>query len=275
MLQVLLGNLFMLITYRNLARGFAKICEEVDAFAPLPESFDLSLPSGASFPIRVWYPWKSLKCDSCHVFGHESCEAEEVPMVSRQQVWVANPPVLSVVGAPSTNIAAVVSPNKVSPLAGGFVVVSPIVLPPPMNHLDDVADGCTDNGEMEISKVGVAPVMDSKRKAAMVGSDHGRKLLSQSHGSSSGTKAGENMFSVLQSLQGDEGQVSLENSGGDPITLPTDEEFDAGMTLDLTSMVSPPKKKGRGCSKGVKKPIKDGDSVAPLPGGPGGKVLSS
>lgn len=107
MLQVLLGNLFMLITYRNLARGFAKICVEVDAFAPLPESFDLSLPSGASFPTRVWYPWKSLKCDSCHVFGHESCEAEEVPMVSRQQVWIAKPPVLSVVGAPSTNLAAV------------------------------------------------------------------------------------------------------------------------------------------------------------------------
>lgn len=36
MLQVLLGNLFMLITYRNLARGFAKICVEVDAFAGLP-----------------------------------------------------------------------------------------------------------------------------------------------------------------------------------------------------------------------------------------------
>ncbi|KAE9449889.1 hypothetical protein C3L33_18210, partial [Rhododendron williamsianum] len=187
-------------------------------------------------------------------------------MVSRQQVWIAKPPVLSVVGAPSTNIADVVSPNKVSPLAGGFVVASPIVLPPPMNHLDDIADGCTDNGEMEISKVGVAPVMDSKRKAAMVGSNHGRKLLSQSHGSSSGTKDGENMFSVLQSLQGDEGQVSLENSGGDPITLPTDEEFYAGMTLDLTSMVSPPKKKGRGRSKGVKKPMKDGDSVASLPG---------
>ncbi|KAF7130455.1 hypothetical protein RHSIM_Rhsim10G0151000 [Rhododendron simsii] len=191
--------------------------------------------SWASFPIRVWYPWKSLKCDSCHVFGHESCEAKEVPMVSRQQVWVAKPPVLSVVGAPYTNIAAVVSPNKVSPLAGGFVVASPIVLPPPMNHLDDIADGCTDNGEMEISK---------------------------SHGSSSGTKAGENMFSVLQSLQGDEGQVSLENSGGDPITLPTDEEFDTGMTLDLTSMVSPPKRKGRGRSNGVKKPMKDGDSAA-------------
>ncbi|KAI8536066.1 hypothetical protein RHMOL_Rhmol10G0227000 [Rhododendron molle] len=75
----------------------------------------------------------------------------------------------------------------------------------------------------------------------------------------------------VDSLQGDEGQVSLENSGGDPITLPIDEEFDAGLILDLTSMVSPPKKKGRGCSKGVKKPMKDGDSVASLPSGLGDK----
>ncbi|KAI8537804.1 hypothetical protein RHMOL_Rhmol09G0052400 [Rhododendron molle] len=72
---------------------------------------------------------------------------------------------------------------------------------------------------------------------------------------------------------------------GDPITLPTDEEFDAELTFDLNSRVPSPAKKGRGKGnkkgrgKGNKKPGKGDIPAVPGPGGlgkgRGAKVLSS
>ncbi|KAG5565640.1 hypothetical protein RHGRI_001526 [Rhododendron griersonianum] len=48
-------------------------------------------PNGDKFSIKVWYPWRPLKCDKCKVFGHRTCQdvASGVPKIgAKQQVWV-------------------------------------------------------------------------------------------------------------------------------------------------------------------------------------------
>lgn len=52
--------------------SYAKICVEVDVDSILPESFELSLSNGSKFNIKVWYPWRPLKCEKCMVFGHKT-----------------------------------------------------------------------------------------------------------------------------------------------------------------------------------------------------------
>ncbi|KAG5547308.1 hypothetical protein RHGRI_013103 [Rhododendron griersonianum] len=48
-------------------------------------------PNGDRFSIKVWYPWRPLKCDKCKVFGHRTCQdgSSGVPKLgTKQQVWV-------------------------------------------------------------------------------------------------------------------------------------------------------------------------------------------
>ncbi|KAF7144247.1 hypothetical protein RHSIM_Rhsim05G0102900 [Rhododendron simsii] len=109
--------------------SYAKICVEVDTSAPLPESFGLSLPSGAKFTIRVWYPWKPLMCESCHVFDHRNCHPKPVnskSVIPKQQVWVAK---TTGGTAPPFTHAASVSSSIVDDSAGVSAVVAAVLSP--------------------------------------------------------------------------------------------------------------------------------------------------
>ncbi|KAI8555079.1 hypothetical protein RHMOL_Rhmol05G0146700 [Rhododendron molle] len=206
--------------------NFAKICVEVDASFPLPEQFDLTLPSGAVFTIRVWYPWKPLKCNSCNVLGHKNCVVKTDPIGPKQQVWVVKPSISSV-GAPFVAPAKDLPDSIEVPCMGFFS-----------------------------AKVGVCPTLLSSAKDKVVSADPCVSVVVGAEsvtGSSSGTKDGANMFSVQQMEDG----VSQKGvDSGDVLeSLPTDEEFVAGLTHDVivTSLV--PKTRGRERSKGVKKPV--------------------
>lgn len=216
--------------------SFAKICVEVDANADLPESFDLSLPSGASFTIRVWYPWRPLKCDSCKVFGHKSCQKQAVPTAPGNQVWVAK-----------FSVPAAVENTTVS------------------NGVGSTADIMTSVGLIVEERVGISTMqsppgcIDLKNKSVTVGLEQAastdvstHRLLGPIQGSPSGIPVEENRFSALQNV-GD-AQVEAINSCGtaDPVILPTDDEFVAGMSQNLIAKVSPRNKRGRGRNKGVK-----------------------
>lgn len=54
--------------------NYATSCVEIDVNSELPESFDVVLANGACFTIKVWYPWRPLKCSKCRVFGHRTCQ---------------------------------------------------------------------------------------------------------------------------------------------------------------------------------------------------------
>ncbi|KAF7136110.1 hypothetical protein RHSIM_Rhsim08G0148700 [Rhododendron simsii] len=108
--------------------SYAKICVEVDASVPLPESFGLSSPSEAKFTIRVWYPWKPIMCESCHVFGHQNCHLKPVaskPMLPKQQVWVAK--TTGENALPFTH--AIVSSSIVDDSAGASAAVASVLSP--------------------------------------------------------------------------------------------------------------------------------------------------
>ncbi|KAG5560701.1 hypothetical protein RHGRI_003888 [Rhododendron griersonianum] len=61
------------------------------ASATLPDSFDLVLANGDKFAIKVWYPWKPLKCSKCQAFGHKNCfeTSGGAPQIDPKQIWVA------------------------------------------------------------------------------------------------------------------------------------------------------------------------------------------
>ncbi|KAF7154330.1 hypothetical protein RHSIM_Rhsim01G0145600 [Rhododendron simsii] len=68
--------------------SYAKICVEVDIHSPLPHSIDLLTSTGRVVQIRVKYPWRPLRCVSCHVFGHSECSQQiKVPA---QSVFLGN-----------------------------------------------------------------------------------------------------------------------------------------------------------------------------------------
>ncbi|KAI8531141.1 hypothetical protein RHMOL_Rhmol11G0114400 [Rhododendron molle] len=71
--------------------NYAKICVEVGVDSALPDRFDLVSANGDKFAIRVWYPWKPLKCSKCKVFGHKNCHETSggAPQVDPKQIWVA------------------------------------------------------------------------------------------------------------------------------------------------------------------------------------------
>ncbi|KAG5536518.1 hypothetical protein RHGRI_024074 [Rhododendron griersonianum] len=195
--------------------SYAKICVEIDTSSALPDSFDLTLPTGAVFNIRVWYPWRLLRCESCNVFGRKTCPSKAVPMNSKPQVWVVKPthvaPIVAEVVSPIVNdvvsVAASASPVSVSVVADGAVERIPTVV--------------------DIKKAGIDWAAYLKVLDSLV--------------SSSGTKV-VNSFSVLQNLDSGEDKP---DSGAEPNTLPTDEEFAVGLNQELILQVSPPKKRGR------------------------------
>ncbi|KAF7144208.1 hypothetical protein RHSIM_Rhsim05G0102800 [Rhododendron simsii] len=212
-----------------------------EQFFSFAESFGLSLPSGAKFTIRVWYPWKSLMCESCHVFGHRNCHPKPVnskSVIPKQQVWVAKTIRET---APLFNHAASVSSSIVDDSAGVSAVVASVFSPA----------GVSDKGD---------PVLENPPKeSVMVGTEV--VFLPQPLCSSSGTMDGENMFSILQS---DAGQAFLDPDGV-LISLPTDEEFYEGLIVENSEIPSP-KKKGRGRGKGAKKPGKGDIPAGSVPG---------
>ncbi|KAG5560627.1 hypothetical protein RHGRI_003823 [Rhododendron griersonianum] len=63
--------------------NYAKICVEIDVNSVLPDNFDIVLANGDKFSIKVWYPWRPLKCDKCKVFGHRTCQG--VPKLGAKQ----------------------------------------------------------------------------------------------------------------------------------------------------------------------------------------------
>lgn len=71
--------------------NYAKICVGVGVDSALPDSFDLVLANGDKFAIKVWYPWKPLKCSKCKVFGHKNCHETSggAPQIDPKQIWVA------------------------------------------------------------------------------------------------------------------------------------------------------------------------------------------
>lgn len=71
--------------------NYAKFCVEIDINSELPDSLDIVLANGDRFSIKVWYPWRPLKCDKCKVFGHRTCQdvSSGAPKLgTKQQVWV-------------------------------------------------------------------------------------------------------------------------------------------------------------------------------------------
>ncbi|KAF7112282.1 hypothetical protein RHSIM_RhsimUnG0244800 [Rhododendron simsii] len=116
--------------------SYAKICVEIDTSSALPDSFDLTLPFGAVFNIRVWYPWRLLRCESCKVFGRKTCQSKAIPMNSKPQVWVVKPthvaPIVAGVLSPIVNdvvgVAASASPVFISIVAGRAVERIPTVV---------------------------------------------------------------------------------------------------------------------------------------------------
>lgn len=55
---------------------FARICVEVDAKRPLPESIQVCI-RGNTFDIPVDYQWKPVRCPKCEAFGHFCKEEQE------------------------------------------------------------------------------------------------------------------------------------------------------------------------------------------------------
>lgn len=238
--------------------SFAKICVEVDSSSPLPETFDITLPSGAVFTIKVWYPWRPFMCETCKVFGHKNCAVKAVPVGPTQQVWVAKP-------APqvdkSSSMLAHVVPFSKHPGPAGIAIQpgDPLIVGVSPEMVRDQLVGSSEVVALKNTAVSGGPVV-----VQAVGLS--QRSGGTNKGSSSGTKIGENMFSILQqSLVGDDIDVA-DDFGLELDTLPSEEEFVAGLHQEVLAEVSPPKKKGRGRSKGVAKPANKGR---------GGRVFSS
>ncbi|KAG5564618.1 hypothetical protein RHGRI_000720 [Rhododendron griersonianum] len=176
--------------------------------------------------------WKDV------VSADSSGAMSDNPMISRpkQQVWVVKPSISSV-GAPSV-VSAKDLPDSIEvPCMGVFS-----------------------------AKDGVCPTLLSSAKDKVVSADPCVSVVVGAEsvaGSSSGTKDGANMFSVLQQMEDGVSQKGAD-SGDDLESLPTEEEFVAGLTHDVIVTSPVPKKRGRGRSKGVKKPSIHNFSLGPV-----------
>ncbi|KAF7126514.1 hypothetical protein RHSIM_Rhsim11G0120400 [Rhododendron simsii] len=233
--------------------SFAKICVEVDFSSPLLESFDITLPSGAVFTIRVWYPWQPFMCETCKVFGHKNYAAKAVPVGFTQQVWVAKP--APQVDKTSSMIAHVVPSNKPpGPAEIAFPPRDPMIVGVSPEKGRDQLVGHSEAVTLKDKAVSGGPVVVQAVGLSL-------RSGGTNNGSSSRTKIGENMFSVLQqSLLGDVTADTdvVDDFGLELDALPSEEEFVAGLHQEVLAMASPPKKKGRGRSKGVAKPANKG-----------------
>ncbi|KAG5548467.1 hypothetical protein RHGRI_013973 [Rhododendron griersonianum] len=124
--------------------SFAKICVEVDASAPLPESFGLSLPSGAKFTIRVWYPWKPLMSGvggqnnwgDCPSFTHAASVSSSI-VDDSAGVSAVVASVLSPAGVSDKGDPVLENPPKESVMVGTEVVF----LPQPLCSSSGTMDG--------------------------------------------------------------------------------------------------------------------------------------
>ncbi|KAF7154743.1 hypothetical protein RHSIM_Rhsim01G0053400 [Rhododendron simsii] len=162
--------------------NYAKICVEVDVDSVLPDSFDLILANGDSFTIKVWYPWKPLKCAKCKVFGHRTCHETtgDVPQVDpKQQVWV--------VKGRKTVLEQVVSledPNK--------SVLSDVSIVPDEGIISVVEQADTMVVEIDVAAMPSVPVVKFAE-----GKAPGSVGLKAKGVIVSGATSSQNMFSVL------------------------------------------------------------------------------
>ncbi|KAF7113433.1 hypothetical protein RHSIM_RhsimUnG0127000 [Rhododendron simsii] len=205
--------------------NYAKICVEVDVDSILPDSFDLILANGDSFTIKVWYPWKPLKCAKCNVFSHRTCQETtgDVPKIDpKQQVWA--------VKGRKTVLEQVVTledPNK--------SVLSDVSIVPDEGIVSVVEQADTMVVEIDVAAMPSVPVVKFAE-----GKAPGSVGLKAKGVIVSGANSSRNMFSVLQStLDGD-------GTGGETSSLrPTEDEFAAGIIKGLDPIEVPAVQKGR------------------------------
>ncbi|KAF7129953.1 hypothetical protein RHSIM_Rhsim10G0134500 [Rhododendron simsii] len=168
----------------------------------------LVLANGDTFPIKVWYPWKPLKCDKCKVFGHRPCQ--DAPSgslkVDSKQVWV--------VKAKQSDLQTV---EHAQERTGLDMVPGTIIEAPGVQRATQVCDSSQEG----IKVSGVKSVASTTPK--------NNRVLE------SGDTFDPNKFAVLQSLS--EKVVVL---------LPSEAEFTAGMIEDVDIIDVPPVQKGKG-----------------------------
>ncbi|KAF7130817.1 hypothetical protein RHSIM_Rhsim10G0073600 [Rhododendron simsii] len=186
-----------------------------------------------------------LKCNSCNVFGHKNCVVKSAPIGPKQQVWVVKPSI-SYVRAPSV-VPVKDLPDSIEVLCMGVSSVKDGVCPTLLSSAQDKG----------VSAVTCVSVVVGAESVA---------------GSPSGAKDGANMFSVLQQMEDVVSQKGVD-SGDDLESLPTEEEFVAGLTHDVIVPSPVPKKRGRGRSKGVKKPVNNSQSVHNFSLGPVARIF--
>ncbi|KAF7127149.1 hypothetical protein RHSIM_Rhsim11G0053500 [Rhododendron simsii] len=142
-----------------------------------------------------------LRCESCKVFGHKTCQSKVVHVNSKPQVWVVKP----------THVAPIVA-EVLSPIVNDVVGVAASASPVSVSvvSVSVVVDGTVER---------IPTVVDIKKKVGIDGAAYLKVL--DFLVSSFGTKF-VNSFSNLQNLDSGEDKP---DSGAEPITLLTDEEF--------------------------------------------------
>ncbi|KAG5565975.1 hypothetical protein RHGRI_001788 [Rhododendron griersonianum] len=188
--------------------NYAKICVEIDVNYELLDSFDVVLANGDTFPIKVWHPWKPLKCDKCKVFGHKPCQ--DAPSgslkVDSKQVWV--------VKAKQSDLQTV---EQAQEETGLDMVPSTIIEALGVQRATQVCD----SHQVGIKVSGVKSVVSPTPK-------NNRVLESRD-------TSDPNKFAVLQSL-----------SEEVVVILPSEAKFTAGMIEDVDIIDVPPVQKGKG-----------------------------
>ncbi|GAV92777.1 DUF4283 domain-containing protein/zf-CCHC_4 domain-containing protein [Cephalotus follicularis] len=78
-------------TTKKFSLSFARICIEMEATSPFPNSIVLELENGCTLNIGVEYPWKPLACNLCKVFDHSN---KSCPRAVRRE-WMPKPVLLA------------------------------------------------------------------------------------------------------------------------------------------------------------------------------------
>ncbi|KAH7833020.1 hypothetical protein Vadar_002410 [Vaccinium darrowii] len=187
--------------------------QEVDVDSILPESFELSLSNGSKFNIKVWYPWRPLKCEKCMVFGHKTCQVVNLDVQTK--VWQVK------------GKAAVVPSEPTVPafVTAAMVPQLPLIsVPPAVTTAGD--NGSASLGGKSIENVDT-DVVAQKRSSLAPSTSHGT-MVDQPFPETS------NQFAILRG-----GDAVGENN----IILPSEDE----LTAITVNNVSPevPKKKGQ------------------------------
>lgn len=119
--------------------SYAKVCVEIDASATLPHSVDLLIASGRFVTIDFKYPWRSIRCYTCKVFGHSDCSqrkasvpvgaTDPIPLQAspKGKVWVVKSKGNIVHNSSVNSVASVLPPTattKELPCSNTFDVLT-------------------------------------------------------------------------------------------------------------------------------------------------------